>query len=245
MNINLMQLRLLLYLYERNGYSQGVQVTTPMLAKFLNTSQQSASRILIKMEREGFIERRMVGRSCHVRMTERSVKELSDLYVELKRVIEKPVEVMLEGRVFSGLGEGAYYISLPWYRDQIRRKLGFDPYPGTLNINLISWDSIQNRRLVGIYADIVIEGFKDKNRSYGGARAISASFNNNDLCAILYIERTHYGDNVVEVISPVYLRGKYALSDGDKVRITVSLPPAGVASIRRAQLEDKSQIMPG
>jgi riboflavin kinase len=239
-----MQLRLLLYLYERNGFSNGVQVTTPALAKFLNTSQQSASRIMIKMEREGFIERRMVGRSCYVRLTEKSINELSELYAELKRIIEKPVEVVLEGRVFSGMGEGAYYISLPWYREQIRKKLGFDPYPGTLNVNLLSWDSIQNRRLVSKYADIWIEGFRDRNRTYGGARAILASFNNSDLCAILYIERTHYGENVIELISPVYLRGKYGLSDGDKVKITVTLPTVNFSATGQISQEDKGQILP-
>ncbi|GBC70495.1 hypothetical protein HRbin02_00263 [Candidatus Calditenuaceae archaeon HR02] len=244
MNLNKMQLRLLLYLYERNGFSNGVQVTTPALARFLNTSQQSASRVMIKMEREGFIERRMVGRSCYVRLTKKSINELSELYAELKRIIEKPVEVVLEGRVFSGMGEGAYYISLPWYRDQIRKKLGFDPYPGTLNVNLLSWDSIQNRTLVGKYADIWIEGFKDRNRTYGGARAILASFNNSDLCAILYIERTHYGENVIEVISPVYLRGKYGLSDGDKVKITVTLPAANFSAAGQIPHEDKGQILP-
>ncbi|MEM4238834.1 MAG: DUF120 domain-containing protein, partial [Nitrososphaerota archaeon] len=151
MNLNKMQLRLILYLYERKGFGTGVQVTTPVLAKHLNTSQQSASRIMIKLEKEGFIERRMVGRSCYVRLTEKAVNELSELYTELKRVIERPVEVVLEGRVFSGMGEGAYYISLPWYRDQIRKKLGFDPYPGTLNVNLLSWDAIQNRRIINKY----------------------------------------------------------------------------------------------
>ncbi len=243
-----MQLRLILYLYERKGFGTGVQVTTPVLAKHLNTSQQSASRIMIKLEKEGFIERRMVGRSCYVRLTEKAVNELSELYTELKRVIERPVEVVLEGRVFSGMGEGAYYISLPWYRDQIRKKLGFDPYPGTLNVNLLSWDAIQNRRIINKYADIVIEGYRDRNRTYGGAKAILASFNNSDLCAILYIERTHYGENVVEVVSPVYLRGKYGLTDGDKVRITVTLPASNLViggSDSKAAGEDKSQIVPG
>jgi riboflavin kinase len=228
MRLNTLQIRLLTYLYERSGFSTSVQVTTPVLAKHLGTSQQSVSRIMINLEREGLIERRMVGRSCFVRLTGKGVGELSELYTELKKVLEKPVEVVLEGRAFSGLGEGAYYISLPWYRGQIREKIGFDPYPGTLNVNLLSWDAIQNKRLVSKYADIMIEGFRDQHRSYGGARAILATFNRSDICAILFIERTHYGENVIEVISPIYLRGKHKISDGDRVKITVSLPTASV-----------------
>jgi riboflavin kinase len=228
MRLNTLHIRLLAYLYEQKGFSNSVHTTTPILARYLGTSQQSVSRIMINLEKEGLIERRMVGRSCFVRLTGKGVNELSELYTELKRVLDRPIEVVLNGRVFSGLGEGAYYISLPWYKKQIREKLGFDPYPGTLNINLLSWDAIQNKRLISRYADIIIAGFRDQHRSYGGARAILATFNQSDICAILFIERTHYGENVIEVISPVYLRGKYGLSDGDRVEVKVSLPTAPV-----------------
>lgn len=217
------QLKALFFLAEHQAFVNSVKVTTPLIAQHLGTSQQSASRLLIKMEREGLIERRMLGRMSYIRITKKGMGELMDLYVSLKSILERPVRVTLEGRVFTGLGEGAYYLSLPHYRDQIREKLGFDPYPGTLNINLLSRDSLENRRHVERYADITIEGFKNDRRTYGGVRGILGTFNNNDICAILFIERTHYDENTIEVISPVYLRGKYGLRDGDKVQVTVSL----------------------
>ena len=42
----------------------------------------------------------------------------------------------LAGRVFTGQGEGKKYVSLSWVKHQIKEKLGFDPYPGTLNLRL-------------------------------------------------------------------------------------------------------------
>ena len=219
-----MQLKALFFLAEHEAFVNSVKVTTPMIARHLGTSQQSASRLLIKMEHEGLIERRMMGRMSYIRITKKGMEELMNLHASLKTILERPVRVVLEGRVFTGLGEGAYYMSLPNYKNQIREKLGFDPYPGTLNINLLSKDSVENRRQVQRFADITIEGFKNDRRTYGGLRCILGTFNNNDICAVLFIERTHYDENTIEVISPVYLRGKYGLRDGDKVQVSVALP---------------------
>jgi hypothetical protein len=43
---------------------------------------------------------------------------------------------VLEGCLRSGLGEGAGFTALDWVDRQFRAKLGFSPYPGTLNLSL-------------------------------------------------------------------------------------------------------------
>ena len=43
---------------------------------------------------------------------------------------------MLSGTVVSGRGEGRKYVELEWVKQQVKEKLGFDPYPGTLNLRL-------------------------------------------------------------------------------------------------------------
>ena len=48
----------------------------------------------------------------------------------------KNKRVVLTGRVKSGLGEGRYYMSQKGYRAQFAKRLGIDPYPGTLNLRL-------------------------------------------------------------------------------------------------------------
>ncbi|MCS7117234.1 MAG: DUF120 domain-containing protein [Thaumarchaeota archaeon] len=224
MTLNLVAVRALLSLYAQNGFSSSVRISTPALAKTLGTSQQSASRILIRLEKEGLIERRSVGRVTYVRVTELGLNRLVELYTDLRAVIERPMDFVLEGRVFTGFGEGAFYVSLPQYRQQLREKLGFDPFPGTLNVRLLSIDSINNRRLLNKISDIYIVGFNNGSRTYGGLKAIHGTFNEGELCAILFIERTHYSEDVVEVVSPVYLRGRFGLKDGDKVRIRVTIP---------------------
>jgi len=58
-----------------------------------------------------------------------------------------PKRLRLTGTVTSGSGEGAKIIKLSWVKNQIAEKLGFSPYPGTLNIKLHE-DSIKTKRIM-------------------------------------------------------------------------------------------------
>jgi len=222
MNLLNLKEKLLIFLAQSGAYTKSLNMSTSTIAQHLGTSQQSASRILIQLEQNGYIEKIIVGKTTLIRLTNKGLEELRSLYVILKSIFEKPMEIILEGRVFSGLGEGFYYISLPQYFEQIKERVGFTPYPGTLNIQLLSKDSIENRMLLEKIADIPIDGFTNGQRTYGGAKCIRALFNGEQEAALIFVERTHYGKDVVEVIAPVYLRGKYNLRDGDKVFLKIT-----------------------
>ncbi len=60
--------------------------------------------------------------------------ELDIVLKELKWYLEgkEAQTIEFEGEVVSGLFEGAYYISKEGYHRQIVEKLGFEPFPGTL-----------------------------------------------------------------------------------------------------------------
>ncbi len=64
--------------------------------------------------------------------------------------------IVFVGTVFSGKGEGKKFISLPWVKSQIKEKLGFSPYAGTLNIRLNS-ESARKKILLGNEGAIWIE----------------------------------------------------------------------------------------
>src|SRR5437764_499102 len=53
-----------------------------------------------------------------------------------RRLFEDQDHVVLTGAVKAGLGEGRYYLSRPGYVSQFESKLGWAPYPGTLNLEL-------------------------------------------------------------------------------------------------------------
>jgi riboflavin kinase len=154
----------------------------------------------------------------------KGLEELKDVYRALKTGFEEGMKVLfLNGAVFSGFGEGAYYVTKSGYKDQIEGKLGFKPFPGTLNIRLKSVADIKARGGLDELPGIVIKGFKNGERTYGDVKSFKVLINEKTEGALLMIHRTHYGQDVLEIISKECLRKKLGLKDGDLVRLKVMI----------------------
>src|SRR6266704_4004213 len=209
-------------LAEMGAYQRNVPYSTSLVAKSIGVSQQTASRRLIEMERLGLLTRSAEGRNQTVRITKDGLDTLTQMYQVLRSVFESPrAEVEINAVVFSGLSEGAYYMGLEGYRKQFRAKLGFDPYPGTLNLRVRKEDQSQ-RRLLESFPFIYVECFSDSKRSYGPAKCFKTIVNEKVGSAIVLPIRAHYGEDVVEIISPQPLRKLLKLKDGDLVRVRVT-----------------------
>ncbi|HZY93575.1 MAG TPA: DUF120 domain-containing protein [Candidatus Bathyarchaeia archaeon] len=208
-------------LAELGGHEKSVGISTGELAKTLSISQQSASRLLVAMEKVGLIERQRQGRDQTVRLTKVGLESLAEIHGLLTRVFE-PVkdDLILATTVFSGLGEGSYYMSLEGYRKQFRSKLGFDPFPGTLNLR-IRREDLGKRKMMEGFPAIEIEGFANDKRTYGGAYCYRALINEDLKGAVIAPIRAHYGEDVLEVIAPYHLRKQLRLKDGDTVRVKI------------------------
>lgn len=161
-----------------------------------------------------------------MKLTAKGVDAMNDIYTALRSVFEgeEPI-VEIHGKAFTGLGEGAYYVSLRGYRRQFLKRLGFDPYPGTLNIRIDSPSDRRLRRDLERHSSIRIEGFEDGHRTYGWAKCYPAEINGELKGAVIVLERTHYDDSVLEVIAPVDIRAALNVKDGDPVAVRVL--PAG------------------
>jgi riboflavin kinase, archaea type len=48
--------------------------------------------------------------------------------------------MQVRGRLVRGLGEASDFTQLPWVVDQCYEKLGFRPYPGTVNLEVVPED---------------------------------------------------------------------------------------------------------
>ena len=205
--------------------SRPIRISTTEFSAILGGSQQSASRHLRILEQMGLVTRRIDAQGSTIRITEEGMKALNEVFYSLRRHLEGgEAEVFVfEGTVFSGLYEGAYYIGLRRYREQIREKLGFDPYPGTLNLRLREADVDLRKRLERL-PPIILEGFKDSMRAFGSARCYPVVVNDDVEGAIIIAERTIHDPSVIEIISPVYLRRHFGLEDGDEVKVSISSP---------------------
>ncbi|MFQ6135275.1 MAG: DUF120 domain-containing protein [Nitrososphaerales archaeon] len=209
----------LLLLGAKDGY---VEISTTALAKRLGKSQQAASRHLSDLEEAGYVERSRSGGRNSVKITEKSIAAMTDMYSVLRRILEGEEPVFeIKGEVFTGLGEGAYYMSLRGYRRQFVKRLGFDPYLGTLNIRLDSPIDRRLRRDLERYPGINIEGFEDGQRTYGGAKCYPAKIGGVLDGTVILLERTHYDDSVLEVIAPINIREELKLKDGDNISVMI------------------------
>ena len=125
--------------------------------------------------------------------------------------------ITLTGAVFSGGGEGQKFLDLPWVKRQIKQKLGFTPYPGTLNI-MLSEESVKRRKLLERAHSIKIcpaDGYCNG--------LLFRAFTSSLECAIVVPEVEGYPKTLLEIISPVNLRETLQLKDGGEVTVTVNL----------------------
>ena len=156
-----------------------VELTTADLGKNIMKSQQAASKHLQELDASGYIDRVRRGQKFRVKLTDKGYSAIEKLFSTLKTAMESnpPTTISFEGRVVSGMGEGAYYMSLAGYRKQFSEKLGYEPYPGTLNVKLVDKIFRDARREIGKYPSIFIDGFSDTKRTYGWAKCYLAHIN--------------------------------------------------------------------
>ena len=216
----------LLKLAEMGAHRRTSKISTEYLAEKLGTSQQTASRYLIELEHLGWINRSTTSEGCLIKISEGGLKELEKLSGSLHLLLEAavPPSITLEGLVFTGLGEGAYYISKEIYRKQFIEKLGFDPYPGTLNIKLTSDYDLSSRKELDAYPAIDVEGFKNSDRTFGVVKCYPVMVENKIKGALILALRSHYDVSVLEIIAPVCLRRHLNLKDGQKLKVEVIAP---------------------
>ncbi|RLI12782.1 MAG: hypothetical protein DRO43_06640 [Candidatus Hecatellales archaeon] len=219
----------LLKLAELGALKHPIFVTTTRLSSELGCSQQTVSRWLRGLSKGGYIERKVELRGEYVKITRKGLEGLLKVQSRLTFALKPPKGrfLTLEGEVFTGFGEGAYYITKDGYKRQFLSKLGYKPYPGTLNLKLTKPGSLAVRVEMENLPGIIIEGFHNGTRTYGSLKCLPAIIDGKVEGHVLFIQRTHYNASVLELISPLNLREALKLKDGSKVKVKVPLPEAG------------------
>jgi len=202
------------------GIHSYVAISSRELGEAMDMSQQSASKRILELLEEGYIERDKGARRQRIRMTEAGIEELRKEYEEYRRLFEFTDHIILNGTISTGRGEGGYYICQQPYMVQFEDKLEFRPYEGTLNIRLDQTD-VGKLEIVRDSNGYLIKGFTREGRTFGDVMAHKAKIRNID-CAIVIPEKTHHTD-VIEVVCQYHLRRTLGLDDGDRVEVRVEL----------------------
>ena len=197
-----------------------IEISSIELANQLNTSQQTASRYLLELDKEGLITRELGIKKQLIQITELGKSILQEEHTQYQKIFELTNRIYISGKVISGIGEGRYYTEQVDYLKQFQDKLKFKPYPGTLNIEIKHIEK-NKIRLLKKYDAIIIDEFKSNNRTFGSVRCFNAKIENIKGAIVLPL-RSHYS-NILEFISPYYLRGELNLKDGDIVNIIIFL----------------------
>ena len=193
-------------------------LTSRELGERIGVSQQAADRYLLALEKEGLITRSLAQRRQRLLLTPLAMATLRAEYHSYHRIFEGPAKISFPGSVTSGLGEGRYYLSQPGYVVQFTERLGYTPYPGTLNVR-VGPEALRKIALVREWSGIRIDGFTASGRSFGGATCFRAKLNGH-ACHLIDPDRSHYKD-VVEFVAPDCLRETLPVNDHDTVAVDI------------------------
>ncbi|WP_259518682.1 CTP-dependent riboflavin kinase [Halanaeroarchaeum sp. HSR-CO] len=203
-----------------------IKISCSRLADHHDVSTQTASRRLQALEDAELVERETVSDGQFVSLTAAGERALKREYEDYRAIFEDQADLALHGTVTSGMGEGRHYISLPGYNRQFEEKLGYDPYPGTFNVDLTR-QSRRERSAMESFEPVPIEGWEDEERTYGPAYCYAATIEVPGGPAaspahVIVPDRTHHDDDQVELIAPEHLREELGVLDGDEVIVHVA-----------------------
>ncbi len=202
------------------AFNEPIKLSSPEFAVHLNTSPQTAARRLMELEKNEYITRKIVPSGQWVCITDRGINLLKCEYLDYQRIFSKNrAGKEIVGEVITGLGEGQYYIALDGYMEQFKQKLGFKPFPGTLNLKLKGNNIVLRAKMLE-NKGIKISGFAGENRTFGGGTCFKVMING-IAGAIIVPDRTHYPEDIIEIIAPVNLRENLGVSDGSVIRVSV------------------------
>ena len=214
----------LTYLLSKGAKYNFVTTTTSSLGKSIKKSQQAASKHLLELENSNFIERIISGRKISVKITPKGYSEMVKLSQALqKSLTSSSSNVLLKGTLVSGMGEGAYYMSLKGYTKQFKSKIGYVPFPRTFNIKLGKKEYTETIRQFEGMEGIHIDGYSDGKRTYGWVKCFKAKLNSSFDCELIRLERTHHDTSTIELIAKNNLRKTAKLSDDSKITITIPI----------------------
>jgi riboflavin kinase len=207
------------------GLGGPTKVSCAGLGDRLDASTQTASRRLRALDEAGLVEREVVGDGQWVRVTDDGEAALRAEYADYRGLFESDRSLSLSGTVTGGMGEGKHYISLPGYMEQFRERLGYEPFPGTLNVSL-SPESARTRAGLDSMSAVPIDGWADEERTFGPAACYPATVETDggryEGAHIIVPERTHHDASQLEVIAPDRLRDDLGLDDGDDLLVRVT-----------------------
>lgn len=134
---------------------------------------------------------------------------------------------VLIGKVVGGVKQAAYFTQLDWVQEQCADKLGFRPYPGTLNLE-ISKESLPELEDLRLWAGIELV---PPDPAFCAAKTLPLTIEGVAGAMIVPSEDVNvHKKNVVEILAPLRLKDALNLGDGSTVTVMIKKPGASGVS---------------
>lgn len=127
-------------------------------------------------------------------------------------------KLTITGRIISGAKHGAFFTRLDWVREQCLEKLGFVPWPGTLNLE-IQMDHVTVVEEMRLKKGIELIS-PDDNFCSGTVFPVSIGGVQGAVVIPADDVRVHE-KNVIEIIAPQCLKQTIGVKNGDPVTLTI------------------------
>ena len=127
-------------------------------------------------------------------------------------------QITITGRIVGGVKKGTFFTQLDWVQKQCQKKLGFRPFPGTLNLE------IEEEKISLIDAIYQQEGIElvppDSNFCTGHVYPVSVMGVSGAIVAPAEDVSAH-GKNIIEIMAPICLKEALDVADGDEIMLTL------------------------
>lgn len=122
--------------------------------------------------------------------------------------------MVITGKIVSGAGEGAFFTQIDWVQQQCDEKLGFKPFPGTLNLEIGPDDlpliaSLDQKKGVELVSP---------DPKFCNARAFGVRLEKINAAIIMPEEKVRiHAENIIEIIAPLSIKATLNVADGDSL----------------------------
>lgn len=122
----------------------------------------------------------------------------------------------IKGKVATGLGKAAYFLSKDFYAEELKKRCGFKPFAGTLNV-IVPEEYLDEINRIKVNCNDIIKPDND----FGAVKFIKATLNDDISGGVIFPDKTTHDENYLEFIAKDKLRDELDLKDNDEVTLEI------------------------
>ena len=124
----------------------------------------------------------------------------------------------IRGRIVEGLREAGNFTQIPWAKKQFISKLSIDPYPGTLNLEIVDPESLKTFKELKAKKGIEVA---PEDPSFCSAQCYPVLINGQLKAAIVFPLVKDYPENKMELIAHENIKKALSVKTGDDLEVEV------------------------